>query len=325
MGCVLYELLTGEPPFSGDPEEVLAHHLFDRPVAPSKYNPDIAADVDAIVLHALEKFPHDRYPSAAAMITDIDCVLKSNQARADATAVSAMASVVPAMELPYWPALTVLARAREVRRHRLTRSVSAVAAALLPVAGFGLLHLRGPGEMGGASAALALGGVVQPRVVESQTDEVVSSQATPPLSPVGVTVVGAGIGNRAGTVLLAGDAASMSLTSVVAMRSALETEHEDSLATMVIVATAGPQRLQPEPEGASAPEPNVSGPDRPTSEPPKPDAPKPDAPRPDAPRPDKPKPDAPKPDAPRPDKPKPDTPKPGKPANSNVDDPPTAP
>ena len=180
---MLYELLTGQPPFSGEPEEVFAHHLFDQPAAPSKYNPDIAPDVDAIVLHALEKSPHDRYPSAAAMITDIDRVLESNQARSNATAVSAIASVVPAMELPYWPALTVLARAREVRRHRLIRSVSAVAAALLPVAGFGLLHLRGPGEVGGASAALALGGVVQPRVVQSRTDEVEPSQATPQLSP----------------------------------------------------------------------------------------------------------------------------------------------
>ena len=91
VGCVLYELLTGEPPFSGDPEVVFAHHLFDRPAAPSKYNPDIAPDVDAIVLHALEKFPHDRYPSAAAMITDIDRVLESNQDRFNATAVSAIA------------------------------------------------------------------------------------------------------------------------------------------------------------------------------------------------------------------------------------------
>ena len=313
VGCVLYELLTGEPPFSGEPEEVFAHHLFDQPAAPSRYNPDIGPDVDAIVLHALEKSPHDRYPSAAAMISDIDRVLESNQARADATAVSAMASVVPAMELPYWPALTVLARAREVRRHRLIRSVSAVAAALLPVAGFGLLHLRGPGEVGGASAALALGGVVQPRVVQSRTDTVATSRAAPQLSPVGVTVVGAGIGNRAGTVLLAVDQASASPTSVVALT---KTEREDRLATMVVGATAGPQRQQPELGEPRGPEPDVSGPDQPTSEPPKPprpDVPRPDTPKPDVPKPDLPKPDAPKPDTPKPDKPKPDTPKPDKP------------
>ena len=97
------------------------------------YNPDIGPEVDAIVLRALQKSPHDRYPSAATMITDIDRVLESNEARANPSAVSAIASVGAVMELPYWPALTVLARTREVRRHRLIRSVSAVAAACYPL------------------------------------------------------------------------------------------------------------------------------------------------------------------------------------------------
>jgi hypothetical protein len=320
VGCVLYELLTGEPPFSGDPGEVFAHHLFDRPAAPSNYNPDIAPDVDAIVLHALEKFPDDRYPSAAAMITDIDRVLESNQARSDATAVSVAASVDPAMEMPHWPAMTVIARSREVRRPRLIRSLSAVAAAVLPVAGFGLLHLRSPGDVGGASAALALGGVVQPRVVPSRADTVAPSRATPQLSPRGVTEVGAGIGNRAGTVLLAGDAASTSLTSAVAItRSVTETEREDLPATIVLGATV---RTQPPELGGPKPaQPDAPEPDQPRSEPskppkpdtPKPDKPKPDVPKPDKPEPDTPKPDKPKPDVPKPDKPKPDVPKPDKP------------
>ena len=265
------------------------------------------------------------------MITEIDRVLESNEARANATAVSASASVGAAMELPYWPALTVLARAREVRRHRLIRSVSAVAAALLPVAGFGLLHLRGPGEVGGASAALALGGVVQPRVVQSGTDRVGPSQATPQLSPGGVTVVGEGIGIERGRVLLAGDQASRSATSVVA--SARDRRPRPRLApvpassqsfedpTPPSLDVTRPDQPRSEPAGPAqpnipkpdVPKPDVPKPDVPKPDAPKPDVPKPDAPKPDAPKPDAPKPDAPKPDAPKPDRPKPDTPKPDRP------------
>ena len=54
--------------------------------------------------------------------------------------------------------VTLLRPARPARRRRTVRLISGVAAALLPIAGFGVVHLRGPDQMDGAAMALSLGG-----------------------------------------------------------------------------------------------------------------------------------------------------------------------
>jgi beta-lactam-binding protein with PASTA domain/predicted Ser/Thr protein kinase len=73
IGCVLYELLTGRPPFVGDsPIAVAYQHVREDPVPPSQVDPEIPAGIDAIVLKAMAKNPANRYQTAAEMKADVE-------------------------------------------------------------------------------------------------------------------------------------------------------------------------------------------------------------------------------------------------------------
>jgi serine/threonine-protein kinase len=72
-GCLLYELLTGAPPFTGDTAVSVAYqHVREDPTPPSSVEPDVAESIDTIVLVAMAKNPINRYPSVAEMRADID-------------------------------------------------------------------------------------------------------------------------------------------------------------------------------------------------------------------------------------------------------------
>jgi len=73
VGVVLYELLTGVVPFTGDtPVEIAMKHLSTVPVPPSETRGEIPRDLDLIVLRALAKDPSERYQSAEEMDADLE-------------------------------------------------------------------------------------------------------------------------------------------------------------------------------------------------------------------------------------------------------------
>ncbi len=83
LGCVLFEVLTGEPPFVGDsPVAVAYQHVREDPAAPSQRHEDISPELDAVVLKALAKNPDNRYQTAAEMRADLVRVHSGEQPEA---------------------------------------------------------------------------------------------------------------------------------------------------------------------------------------------------------------------------------------------------
>lgn len=73
LGIVLYELITGKVPYDGEtPITIALKHLQEQPVLPSKINPRIEQEFEAVIMRAIAKSPEQRYLTAKDILTDLD-------------------------------------------------------------------------------------------------------------------------------------------------------------------------------------------------------------------------------------------------------------
>lgn len=80
VGCLMYELLVGRPPFVGDtPVSIAFQHVSAPLPAPSDINPDIDPNLETIIQVALHKDPNDRYQDAGAMLEDLRRAIRGEQ------------------------------------------------------------------------------------------------------------------------------------------------------------------------------------------------------------------------------------------------------
>jgi serine/threonine-protein kinase len=156
-GCLLYELLTGRPPFQGEsPVAVAYQHVRENPAPPSAINPDVGSDADAIVMKALTKNPANRYQSAAEMHTDIERALQGSTVAAP-----------PVMAEPPTQAIAAVPLAQpEEEKSRKGAYAALVIGVLLAL---GLLGVGAWALLGGESNLVAVPNVVGERLKAAQT------------------------------------------------------------------------------------------------------------------------------------------------------------
>lgn len=102
-GVLLYQMLTGERPFTGSPITIMNKVLHQLPVPPSHINPQVTAELDLVILRSMAKTPEERYQTAAEFMRALKQAaanVPTTPASADATMSSPAAHLVDQTSLP---------------------------------------------------------------------------------------------------------------------------------------------------------------------------------------------------------------------------------
>jgi len=186
LGVVLYEMVTGVVPFTGDsPVAVAYKHVREQPVPPSRRNPDVPADLEQIILTALAKDPDHRYQTAddlradllrfrrgrpleAAPVTALVAEVPTGAAAASAAGAYAASATMQAPRVPGPPpAGAPYAAGRPPRRNRALVTALTLLVLVVIVAAIILVsQLAGDGGGGGGAGATEV-----PDVVDRDLDD----------------------------------------------------------------------------------------------------------------------------------------------------------
>ncbi len=118
LGCVAYELLCGQPPFTGSAPELVYQHVHRSPARPSSHRPDIPVELERLILAMLAKNPADR-PRSAEQVRQILAALPSAHALGRHTGHPTPTATAP----PIAPAVTTIAPIAPVGRSTPTTAV----------------------------------------------------------------------------------------------------------------------------------------------------------------------------------------------------------
>ena len=155
LGVILYEMLTGELPYTADnPMAVCMKHVTEPVPQPRNVNPEIPVQMNALVVKLLAKDPADRYGSAAALLDDLERIIRP------ASPITAETTTRPRREEPQ----AVPRRSARPRRRRVSRGMTVAAAVVLAVLGTALLGLSQEGAGQGTLLRVqdVAGGIIDP-------------------------------------------------------------------------------------------------------------------------------------------------------------------
>jgi hypothetical protein len=161
VGCLLFELLVGRPPFVGEtPISIAYQQVREAPVPPSRLNPVLSASVDAVVLKALAKEPDERYQTAGEMKADLGVLLRQLDGHApsrrpppaELVAAPLLAAATTTAARAVAPPQTEIA-SEDRRRSPATRAflLALTVFLLVGLGAFGLYRVLGPAATSAAS------------------------------------------------------------------------------------------------------------------------------------------------------------------------------